>query len=429
MKLHTLVLSLVVSLALVTTASARDLVFGLSPYQSSEAAKSQVEQALLFAATHLKADDTAFFFDAANVRLIGTFTVPEGRAYESPRARLQANRAVVGALKTFFEHAEAVPGRIGAGDWPGLFELLRSSYPAEEGVALILLGAPIADDPRAPSVSMIGGRVPNDGHIAATAAQSPYGTMDLPGTLEGYDVFMGLAEANWYVSDAHDYAVARFWSLSAEAHGAAMAYFGDDVGTLYRLVADGATGRAHAEPLVGTDKLEMLSFAPDNGSVPALYEARPQEAPASAPVWQNARQITIGATWDQGVDMDLYVRPKPTSEVIYYGNANPASGEGRLFKDIRNGLGAAFETVALSGGPFDVSQMQIALNYYGGGSAPSGVTGELRIAIGDEVWAAPFHVTAQRGNRGAGDETALVDQILPNDAWVLIDPLEVLGVE
>ena len=124
-----------------------------------------------------------------------------------------------------------------------------------------------------------------------------------------------------------------------------------------------------------------------------------------------------------------YVRPTPTSEVIYYGNANPASGEGRLFKDIRNGLGAAFETVALSGGPYDLSQMQIALNFYGGGPAPSGVTGELRIAIGDEVRAAPFEIPAQRGNRGAGAETALVDKTVPNDAWVLLDPLEVLNVE
>lgn len=427
MRLSPIFTALLVSLALTTTASARDLVFGLSPHQSTTSAQLQVEEALLFAATHLDQGEVAHFFDAAHVRLLGTFVVPEGRASESVGARLQANGALVGALGAFIDRAAAVPGRTGASDWPGLFELLRSSYETTDGAALILLAAPIADDPNAPSVTMARGRVPNDGHIAATANQSPYGTTGLAGTLQGYDVFIGLPDAHWFVSDAHEYAVARFWSLTSEAHGASLGFFGNDIATLYRLVAEGASGRSHAEPLGDTDKLEMLTFAPDNGSVLPIYDLPPQDAPAPVPVWQEAYRVTIGATWDQSVDLDLYVRPAPEAEVIYY--ANDETDAGRLVKDIRNGLGAAFETVTLSGGPFNLGEMQIAINYYGGGSAPTGVTGQLRIAVGDDVWAAPFHIRAQNGTRGEGAEAALVDRTVPNEAWVLIDPLAVVGAD
>ncbi|WP_299587669.1 hypothetical protein [uncultured Tateyamaria sp.] len=427
MKHIPLILSLVGSLALPTETVARDLVFGLSPHQSSASAKTQVETALVFAATHLMVGETALFFDAAKVRLLGSFTVPEGKAYENVRARLQANRPLVVELKAFIDGAQAVPGRIGASDWPGLFELLRSAYPTDDGAALVLLGAPIADDPQAPSMSMVGGRVPNDGHVAATGAASPYGTSGLPGTLEGYDVFIGTPRDTWYVSDAHEHAVTRFWSVTSEAHGASLAFYGDDIATLFRLVERGATGRPHAEPLAPTDKLEMLTFAPDNGTVPALYQARPEEAPAPAPMWQNALNVTVGATWQQNVDIDLYVRPSPQAEVIYYGNAD--TSQGRLFKDVTVRPGTAFETVALTGSAVDLSQMQIALNYYGGGTTASGVTGELRMAIGEQVWAAPFHIPATRGNKGAGAEAVLVEHVVPNDAWTLLDPLHVIGGE
>ena len=327
------------------------------------------------------------------------------------------------------DSAEPIPGQVGASDWPGLLRLLRTGYGTDTDRALILLGLPITHDPRAPSVSMVGGRVPNDGHIAATQGQSPYATSGLPGSLDGYDVYVGLVGEEWEVSEAHGYRVERFWTLSAEAHGATMAYFGDDLATLYRLVAEGEVERARNEvdPLVETDKLEMLSFAPDDGTLPPLYSALLNEEPAPEPIWQSAQPVTLGVTWDQrGVDVDLYVRPQPDAEVIYYGNADTAAG--RLFKDYTVSPGAGFETVALNG-RIDLSKMQIALNYYGGPGQSSGVTGELRIAIGDEIWAAPFELSATEGTRDAGAETALVDQVVPNAAWVLVDPMPVIGAQ
>ncbi|WP_299283291.1 hypothetical protein [uncultured Tateyamaria sp.] len=417
--------AVLVSLALALPASARDLIFGLSPYQDRGAVQAQVEQMLLHAATHLQSGETALFFDVANVRLLGSFVVPSGKNSDNPRTRLQANRALIGALKPFVNGAEPVPGRVAQIDLPGFLRTLRGSY-AKGDAAVIVIGSPIADDPRAPSVSMRGARVPGDGHIAATAGQTPYGTAGLPASLDSMDLFFGLVGEDWVVSPAHAFSVERFWTLSAEAHGVQMAYFGDDLATLFRLAAGEVPDRIDPEPLVSTDKLEMLTFAPDNGSVPALYQAAPEDAPAPAPIWQNASSVTIGATWDQNVDVDLYVRPSPSADVIFYANA--ATPAGRLFKDVTIRPGTAFETVSLQGA-IDLSSMQIALNFYGGSAVSSGVTGELRIAVDAQVWATPFHIPATRGNKGVGAETALVAQTIPNDAWVLMDPLRVVGAE
>ena len=110
--------------------------------------------------------------------------------------------------------------------------------------------------------------------------------------------------------------------------------------------------------------------------------------------------------------------------MIFYSNAD--TSEGRLFKDYTSSPDG-FETVALNG-VVDLSQLQLAVNFYGGRN-PGGIAGELRIAIGSQVWAQPFQIPATSGNGGQGAEQALVQMKLPNDAWVLFEPLNVLGVE
>jgi len=424
MHFHTFLSAALVSTLLAMPAAARDMIFGLSPHQDRADLQAQVERALLHAAEHLQVGEIALFFDAAQNRLLGQFTVPQGKAAGNTRARLQANSTLIAALKPFVEGAEPVLGRIGQINLPGFLRLLRRAY-AMGDAAIIVIGTPVHDDPRAPSVSFRGARVPNDGHIAATAGQSPYGTAGLPGSLEGMDLFFGIIGEDTAVSTAHAYHLERFWTVSAEAHGAHMGYFGADLGTLFRLAQGDAPDRSHAEPLVPTNKLEMLQFAADTGAV-TLYEAHPQEAPAPQPLWQAAQPVSIGITWAPGVDLDLYVRPTPTADVIYYGRDN--TEHGRLFKDFTISPGTGFETVTLSQA-VDLSQLEIAVNYYGGAVSPNGVTGELRIAIGDQVWVMPFHIPATSGNKGAGADAAVVERRVPNTAWELIDPMRVIGAE
>lgn len=415
-------------LSLSFPAYAHDTVIGLSPHQSPETVKKQAEQVIAHLAGIVQPGEQAHVFDAANNRLLGIFQVPAKQAYSNPRAKLQANKALIGSLKRFIDGAEAVPDRIASIDLPGFLRTLRQNYPSEQNRAVIVLGSAIYDDPLAPSVSMQGGHVPNDGHISAGFGISPYGTAGISGTLEGTDIYFGLVGgSDWAVSSQHAYAVERFWTLSAEAHGASMAYMGDDLATLFGLARDDTPDRQHSAPLAETDKRFMIRFAPEKARASAP-QPEPETIPAPEPVWRIARDVRIGLTWAcEKCDLDLYVRAKPSAEVVYFGQQE--TPEATLHKDFIGSPSAnGFETVVING-VVDLSKTKIAVNYYGGAANGASPGGEIKISIGDKVWAKPFQIKATRGNKGKGAKAALEQNTAPNDHWVLIDPLSVVAAE
>ncbi|TLP43452.1 hypothetical protein FDK21_18040 [Cohaesibacter sp. CAU 1516] len=426
MKRSTFALALFAVTTLSTPSIARDMVFGFSSQQSPDVLKAQAEQAITHMLDKLEPGETARFFDASKGKLMATFKAPTGKHANNTRVFLNANAKGLAGLKQFLKGAEAVPGRVGGIDMPALFATLRQNYQTEEGADLILLGSQIQDDPKSPSLSMVGGRVPNDGHIAAGVGESSYGTAGLSGSLKGYDVYIGTLTDDWAVSNAHRYHVKRFWSLSVEAHGGSLAYFGNDLATLFEKAGTDAPDVKHSQPLVATDKLEMIQFGRDTGKVAEIYDARSMPEPAPEPVWRGAVNPRIGISWNApNADLDLFVRPTPSSPVIFFGQATE---EGQLYKDFRNSPVNGFETVALNG-TFDLSDTMLAINIYSGQVPAGGVSGEIRIAIGDQVWAKPFKIAETRGNKGKGAETVMRDGQVPNKAWVIIKPEDVLTGE
>lgn len=405
---------------------ARDTVIALSSAQHELELKAQTERALVHLLNTLEPGETARFMNAKDATLIGAFTIPDGTGTPSQQRILNHNRDVLAKLGKMMRETQVVPGQPAWIDLPKVLASVRENYPAPEGGAdLIVLGNPLYTPFNAPSQSMAGGRVPSDAHISARAGQSVYATTGLPGSLEGYDVYFGLIGEGWAVSPPHAQHVTRFWTVSVEGHQASMAYIGEDLETLFARAGRDAPDRLHSEPLRRHDKFEMLTFAADDGSVPDIYRTPLQVAPAPEPIWKAASNVTIGITWDvAGADLDLYVRPMPSAPVIFFGQAD--TEEGRLFKDFTLSPGTGFETVALTS-VIDLSQTRLAVNYYGGVHSAGGVRGEIRIAIGDQVWAKPIHVTATRGNKGNGANSVVTDGEVPNAAWIIIDPLHVLG--
>ncbi|MEP3247774.1 MAG: hypothetical protein ABJN40_07390 [Sneathiella sp.] len=424
-RIYSLIAALAVSTALSTPALARDTIFALSSQQSAEALKKDVERSIAHMMKTLKPGEIARVYDASRVKLVATFTAPTGKGAGNPRMLLNANGAALGGLKTFIKDAEAVPGRIDGINLPAVLRSIREHYPSQKGADLIILGSPVLDDPQAPSLSMRNGRVPNDGHLAARLSESLYATKGTSGSLSGYDVYFGTTGEAWKVSQAHDYYLRRFWSLSVEGHGGNLAFFGDDLETLFGRAGKDVPVQKHSEPLVATDKLEMLQFAPDTGKVADIYSEPLKTEPAPEPLWRAARNPRIGINWREAkADLDLYVRPSPSAPVIFFGQSQ--TQDGKLFKDFTNSPVNGFETVALQG-EFDLSAMQIAVNFFGGRVPEKTVTGELRIAIGDQVWAKPFTIKAQRGNKGKGVEKVLAENKPANKAWVVIDPVSVIA--
>ena len=402
------------------TAMAQDTFVGLSSKQAPDDLQAQVERLLGQVVETLPPGRSMHFFDASDPALVATFTAPNGAGAGNLRAMGQANAAALAGLKRFMVSAEPDPGRIGHVQASAFLRFIAQNYAASaKGGRIILIGSPITDDALAPSVSMQNGRVPNDGHVGARVGQSIYATTGLTGSLANFDVFIGVIGEPWKVSEAHGYHVERIWALTSEALGASLAYFGDDLNTLFALAGREAADRQHPQPLVATDKLEMLQFAADTSAVADIFTQPLEVTPPPAPVWHAASSPRIGITWDeQDVDIDLYVRPNPSAEVIYFGNATTA--DGRLFKDFRNSPASGFETVELTG-TVDLSEVDIALNYYGG-STPDGLSGEIRIAIGDTVWASAFSFDAKEGNRSDGVERAIREKEAPNGAWVSMEP-------
>ena len=337
---------------------------------------------------------------------------------------MQSNAKALADLKKLLKSAEAVPGRVAGVNLPKFLTELGQNYPTDAGADLILHGSVVHDDPQEPSTSMKGNRVPNDGHIAAHQSESPYGTAGLSGTLKGYDVYIGVEGDNWAVSNSHRYMVKRFLSLMVEAHDGSLAYFGNDTATLYEKAGTDAPDVKHSQPLEVTDKREMLQFVRDTGQVAAVYDARAELEPAPEPVWSSAVNPRIGISWTAPkADLDLFVRPTPSSPVIFFGQAK--TKEGQLYKDFRNSPVNGFETVALYG-TYDLNKTMLAINLFGGRVPAAGVSGEVRIAIGDQVWAKSFTISAKRGNKGKGAKAVMHEGKLPNKAWVIIKPVDVL---
>lgn len=388
-----------------SAAEARDTVVALSPLQDTAAARGQVELVIGQLANALQPGERAAIFDVETARLIAELVVPEGAAYANPRARLQANAPALRALKAWFGAAQNIPGRTAQGDLPKLLREVAKHYPAgEEGADLIVLLNSIWDRADAPSLSMRGGRVLNDGFVAAGLDVSPVGTTGVAGTLKGYDVRMGLIGPDGMVSGAHAYAVERFWTLEVEALGGSMAFYGDDLNTLFRGAGEDAPNRAHPQPLEATDKLEVLSFQPDLA--------------ATAETPRRLRNAVLGISWSaQRSDLDLYVRAAPGAQPIFFGN--PSTPEGALHKDLRDAPRGGFETVTLIG-ELDPAAIFVAVNHFGGAVPAGGLHGQLVVAWGEETRRIPFALTAN-GDRGAGREATLRDGHAASGAWAVID--------
>lgn len=412
------------AMLVMTPALARDTVIAIPGTLPVAAKHELVKSTVTHVLETVAPGERAHFFDASTTELIAVFDMPEGAKYAHPRAKAARNAQAMGQLKAFMDAPEGYTW--GQVNIPAVLNAIGAALPAGDGADLILLASPLNVDVLAPSLSMGDGAVPGDGHIHADLSQSPYGSQNLDAQLAGYDVYFGLVDPLWAQSTAHAHAVERFWTLSVQQRGGVMQMFSPDVTMLLSSAGEDRPAPVVTYELVPTDKLEIIRFSRDLGEEDVLYTAAPELAPAPEPLWTEASDVSIGISWDcTRCDLDLYVRPSPTANVIYFGNTDDPLGQLRKDHLSSPSLTNGYETVSLNR-VVDLEGVQIAMNHYSG-DASGPVTVELRIAIGDQVWAQDVVLSAGKGNRGDGSQSALVDQIVPNEAWALVDPLTVVG--
>lgn len=158
----------------------------------------------------------------------------------------------------------------------------------------------------------------------------------------------------------------------------------------------------------------------------SIYERPLSTTPVPANVLRQASHLEVGITWEcGGCDLDLYGLREPGAKAIWF--LSTQTKDGQYFRDFRTSPRSAngYETLAFHV-PVDFNHLLLAVNFYNG-SSPGGVKGEMRISLNGQTYAMPFHVIAHEGNGGVGRQETLTARRAHNAAWLVIDPMEVLG--
>lgn len=383
---------------------------------------------------YVQPGDTAHVIDGVTREFIGQFSVPANDAYRHPKAKLNLNKKLIGELMGWINrsnaaHAAGMP--IKGINYPAVFRLIGSHYPASEPTDVLVIASPLFHDPKDPEFSMAEGLVPGDGHLLVSRDKSVFGVRGQQNLLRNFRVHW-IADSEWRRFDRHELFVHRFLTLYIERLGGRLIRFADTA----KPVLDGWIGAARYQPhsfrIQRTDKLEMIR--------PGRAILDEQQANALPPIFErvitggiltqeeiaNARDVEIGISWPcPGCDLDLYVQAHPRAQPLYYGRKE--TPEGNYYKDYQtspetsNGL----ETVKLNI-PVDLGKLLIAINFYAG--TADNTTGEIRMTVNGLTYAYRFKIAAKTGNEADGAGTVLSSRRVINDAWVIIDPLEIGGV-
>lgn len=421
---------LVAWITVTPAAFARNLVVAISPYYPPDEAKRHAVQ-LLQQLTQLNQGDRVTLLDGYHLSILGEFNIPDNPAYRNPKARLGLNRVAVAALRRFADKS-VVPGGKGHPSVPGavrLPQLLRyiaNHFTPETRLEVIVLGSPFYDDPKDPAFSMAGGRFPSDGHLFASQGKTPFGAANHSGLLKNIHMHIGYGSDRIMQGDRHRYFVQRFWTLYIEMLGGQLNSFVGDVPTLFRAVSNHTktASPVHDFRPVRSDKLEMILLRPQEKRQ-SIFERPVSETALSPGQVRRAEQVQIGISWQCALcDLDIYARPLPGAEVIYFGRT--ATMHGHYWKDYRNSPQPTngFETISFDV-PLDLRTLMIAVNFYEG-EAPQGVSGEIRLSVGEQTYAASFHIAATRGNRGQDMAQVFETGKASGNHSVIVDPLRIV---
>ncbi|MEM7172426.1 MAG: hypothetical protein AAF530_19820 [Pseudomonadota bacterium] len=386
-------------------------------------------ETLRFVAHKMERGDKLTVFDAAQRRVIAELVIPDQPAYEHPKVR----------LKQYKKELQAILSMAGAGqgitvtgqppfDVAKFLEYISTQYRSrdkKEPLSLLLVGSGLNHDPSAPALSFQGGYFPSDGHIRAKREDSPLATAEKRGFLDKVAIhFLHTNAASSWMSDLHLYRVRRFYQGFIENQSGVLPTFVSDPVTAFERFAARETASAYDFSYDATvDKVEMLrvpqqldvGFSSEHAFIGENVEI------VTTPPPESSGRLKVGIRWAcEGSDIDLYSRPAPDKDWLYFGNTR--SAEGRFFKDWQespdtvNGFEVIefFEDVKLS-------EAEVLVNFYQGKCRqPATVT--LRVQFNDPIYEFTYPLTVDHGNKGADR-----DQVDNSPYWLVINLVEIFG--
>lgn len=428
-KLLTIAAITMLSTGITTSAEAKNLIIGVSPVLSAQDGKRQMIQVLRYLAENLNAGEHANIFNAEDRRFVGTFTKPSNKSYASPKALLQYNLRVASALKSMYrvDHPDLGNSIQSSVKIPQFLTFLAQNYAPLTDTDIVILGSPIYADLQTPSWDMRGGKFAGDGHFSAQPNKSVFSTLGKENYLQGARVHILYPNKGWEINDSYRHYITRMWTLYIEAQGGELSSFTDDASTFWMRVNIGAGALPHNFKREHTNKLETFEISPAVNKKASIHERELTTSPATQSALRIANDVEIGISWTCDVcDLDIYVRPNHVADVLYFGNTKTV--EGLYHKDFVNSPKAVkgYETATFTHA-VDLRDTFIAINWYGGKSQ-NGVSGEIRLAIGDKTYGLPFHIKGTTGNASAQRNVVLQSGTAANDNWLIIEPKKILGL-
>jgi hypothetical protein len=378
-------------------------VVGLSPFLDKSVKDEIYRSIVRLVVEDLPVNSTLAVYDAFELKTITRITLPDARAFSSPKTRANQFASAIRELKRFLADEPPRPAVSnlnfeGAIRLPQFLDFLaENSTPTNSRSSLLLLGSPLYQDAKEPAFSMVDGYFPSDGHLQASREKSVFGFSD-NGGIWPLIVHWSYFSEPW-VNDLHREKVTRFWTLYLERRGARLAAFtGDLPTTLQRFgqMPPGITAASkHWSVDAGQTKIEMLRV---NRAVEITDWLTRDILPAAAPGPPRVLvgPMKIGIRWVERIDLDLYATPHAGAETLFFQHVR--SPEGYYYRDHRSSPGREYEFIEFES-PVDVRAVEAYVNLYKG-SCPGGAQGEVRIEFDGRIYSGPFSIPAEHGNLG-----------------------------
>ncbi len=379
-------------------------VIGLSPYLDRSVKDEVYRSVVRLLVEDLPLNSTVAIYDAFQLHSVAQITLPDARAFASPKTRANQFAPAIHDLKVFLaqEHPKPTSPRLDFKDairLPQFCRFLADNLAAPQArVPVLLIGSPLYQDAQEPAFSMTEGYFPSDGNLLAPEDRSVFGFSGGANALPHLALYWVYFGDPW-LNDLHQEKVTRFWTLFLARRAAQLVTLSGDLPTAvaaFRRRAAGADAASRAWTIdTRQTKVEMLRLT---RTVPAtdwitrdtlLESAPPPPSGTTGP-------LKIGIRWQEDIDLDLYATPHPGARTLFF--QHPRSSEGYYYKDHRSSPGRDYEFIEFDS-PVDVREVAAFVNFYQGASA-RGPSGEVRLEFAGRIYRGSFSLRATHGNLG-----------------------------
>lgn len=378
------------------------IVVGISPFLGRDVKDEVYRRLVGLLVQDLPVGSSLAMFDAYHLRTIAQVDIPTARPFQNERTRVNQFQGAIRQLRLFLAGAsdgsngESAPVAA-ALRIPQFLEFVRENqWRSNAAVAVLLLGGPLYVDPREPSLSMVEGYCPSDGHLLASREQSVYGLKELTNTLPGLAVHFGYFGEPW-INELHRERIQRFWGLYFQQQGGFLGAFSPDLATVFKAVRL-PRSELHPAPYTidqGQTRLAMVRLSRNlSPSDWITRDTLPSVENAAPPTMVGP--MKIGIRWRGPIDLDLYAKPRRSGETLFFDHAR--SPDGYFYKDHRASPDKDYEFIEFET-PVDIGEVDAAVNFYAG-AVSSPVMGEVRVEFAGRIYGGVFGIAARHGNEG-----------------------------